>query len=91
MVLLQGVQTKMKLSDMAECGPGRVVQCHSRIPRPLVEHNWKTLDVSVSLKAIKLLDTQSLKCPKQRDAFLKTFAGRGVVIEARMGEIFQNK
>lgn len=57
MVLLQGVQIKIKLSDMAECGSGRTVQCHSRIPRALVEQDWKTLDVSVSLKSIKLLDT----------------------------------
>lgn len=64
LVLLQDVQTKMKLSDMAECGPGRVVQCHSRIPRALVEQDWKTLDVSVSLKAIKLLDTQKSKMPQ---------------------------
>lgn len=48
MVLLQGVQIKIKLSDMAECGSGRTVQCHSSIPRALVEQDWKTLDVSVS-------------------------------------------
>lgn len=52
-VLLQAFKPLRKLKVnfnyiMALHGSGRIVQCHFRIPRGLVEQDCKTLDVSVS-------------------------------------------